>query len=95
MRSLVIAVLVTMSVWTTEAPAQQADVDPCAQTEAWVITAVKARIAGHTQRNVHRVLSPEMGEDASKQLLDFVYALPRAQLRPELGSVARAQCEQL
>lgn len=95
MRGLVI--FAVFGIWASVAVAQDAEnpLDKCAQTEAWFMMAVDARLAGDSLRKVRRALTKEMGLTAAEQLTDFVFALPEAQLTPEVGKLARAQCEAL
>ncbi|SMX47589.1 hypothetical protein [Maliponia aquimaris] len=92
-----LAMMAVLGFLAAGASAQDADtpVDKCAQTEAWFMMAVDARLAGDTLRKVRRTLTQEMGKTAAEQLADFVFALPEAQLTPEVGKLARAQCEAL
>ena len=92
-----VAVLAVFGLWVTGASAQGAEgtVDKCAQTEAWFMMAVDARLEGDNLRKVRRMLTQEMGRTAAEQLADFVFALPEVHLTPEVGKLARAQCEAL
>ncbi|GGF80710.1 hypothetical protein SAMN05216376_11543 [Mameliella alba] len=71
------------------------DADKCVQTETWFNTAVQARLDGDSKSKVRRTMTREMGKDAAGQLVDFIFLLPEAQLTPDLGKAARAQCEAL
>ncbi|MBV7396324.1 hypothetical protein [Mameliella sediminis] len=71
------------------------DVDKCEQTETWFNMAAQARLDGDNKNKVRRTMAKEMGKDAAGQLVDFIFLVPEAQLTPELGKAARAQCEAL
>ena len=92
-----LAVMAVCGLMASGALAQGSDkaLDACAQTEVWFMTAVDARLEGESKKDVSESLAEEMGKEAASQLADFVFALPEAQLTPEVGKLARAQCEAL